>query len=184
VVDPACEVTAPGVVEHHEFRRFTLGEPHGGRSSRVLEIAAALSAAGFDAPVRDNLRWNVWLKLWGNVCFNPVSALTGATLDRIAREPGLRGLCVTLMREARAVSTALGVEIPESMIDRRLDAAGTATGHRMSMLQDLERGRSLELDALVSAVQELGRWTGTATPSIDLVLTLARERGRQAGLYP
>jgi 2-dehydropantoate 2-reductase len=142
-----------------------------------------MNAAGFDAPVRDNVRWNVWLKLWGNVCFNPISALTHATLDRITSEPSLRTLCKQMMRETKAVSDALGVAIDESMMDRRLAAAGKAIGHKMSMLQDLERGRSMEIDALVTVVQELGRLTGVATPTVDLVLTLVQERASQAGLY-
>ncbi|HEY0439447.1 MAG TPA: 2-dehydropantoate 2-reductase [Xanthobacteraceae bacterium] len=183
VVDPACEVVAPGVIEHHEFNRFTLGEPDGSVSPRVAALSAAMNAAGFDAPVRDNVRWNVWLKLWGNVCFNPISALTHATLDRITSEPSLRTLCKQMMRETKAVSDALGVAIDESMMDRRLAAAGKAIGHKMSMLQDLERGRSMEIDALVTVVQELGRLTGVATPTVDLVLTLVQERASQAGLY-
>lgn len=183
VIDPACEVIRPGVIEHHEFRRLTLGEPDGRRSDRIVALAAALSAANLDAPIRDDIRWNVWLKLWGNVCFNPISALTHATLDRIASEPSLRSLCKTVMQEAKAVSEALGVAIPDAMVERRLQAAGTAVGHKMSMLQDLERGRSMEIDALVGAVQELGRMTGQATPTIDLLLTLVQERGKQSGLY-
>jgi 2-dehydropantoate 2-reductase len=125
----------------------------------------------------------VWLKLWGNVCFNPISALTLATLDRITTEPSLRALCRTMMVEAQSVAQALGVAIPDEMMDRRLNAAGSVTGHKMSMLQDLERGRSLEIDALITAVQELGRLAGVATPTIDVVLALVQERGRQAGLY-
>jgi 2-dehydropantoate 2-reductase len=183
VVDPACEVVSPGIIVHHEFNRFTIGEPDGSQSTRVQALARTLSEAGFDAPVRDNIRWNVWLKLWGNACFNPISLLTLATLDRITGEPGLRGVCVTVMRECRSVAQALQIEIPESMIERRLNAAGSAAGHKMSMLQDLERGRSLELDALVGAVQELGKLTATPTPAVDVLLALAQERGRQAGLY-
>jgi 2-dehydropantoate 2-reductase len=183
VVDPACEVVAPGVIEHHELTRFTLGEPDGSLSERVVAIAAALVQAGFEAPVRAAIRWNIWLKLWGNVCFSPISVLTGATLDRIASEPGLRALCVAMMGEARDVAAAHGIAIPAEMIERRLAAAGAITGHKMSMLQDLERGRSLEIDALVRVVPELGRLVGVATPTIDTVLTLVRERGRQAGLY-
>lgn len=183
VVDPACEVVAPGLIEHHDFRRFTLGEPGGVRTPRVEALSAALVAAGFDAPIRDAIRWNVWLKLLGNVCFNPVSALTGAPLDRIAGEPGLSALCRTVMGEAGAVARAFGVEIPADMIDRRLAAAAGVTGHKMSMLQDLERGRSMEIDALVTAVQEMGRLAGVTTPSIDLLLALVQERAHQAGLY-
>ena len=183
VVDPACEVVEPGVVVHEEFNRFTLGEPDGSRSRRVVELSEALIGAGFDAPIRDNIRWNIWLKLWGNVCFNPISALTGATLDRITGEPAMRSLCKSMMLETQAVNESLGVQIPTNMMDRRLAAAGAVVGHKMSMLQDLERGRSMEIDALVTVVQELGRLTGVATPVIDAVLALVQERGRALGLY-
>jgi 2-dehydropantoate 2-reductase len=184
VIDPACEVIEPGVVEHHEFRRFTLGEPDGSLSGRVRILSEVLSGAGFDAPVREDIRRNVWLKLWGNVCFNPISALTHATLDRITTEPRLRALCKTMMAETRAVNEAHGIHIPSEMGDRRLAAAGSVIGHKMSMLQDLERGRSMEIDAIVTAVQELGRLAGVATPAIDTVLALVQERARVAGLYP
>jgi 2-dehydropantoate 2-reductase len=183
VVDPACEVVAPGVIEHHLYKRFTIGEPDGTHSDRVRALRDALVSAGFDAPIRDAIRWNVWLKLWGNVCFNPISALTLAPLDRITTEPSLRALCRTMMVEAQSVAEALGVAIPDEMMDRRLKAAGSVTGHKMSMLQDLERSRSLEIDGLITAVQELGRLVGVATPTIDVVLALVQERGRQAGLY-
>jgi 2-dehydropantoate 2-reductase len=183
VVDPACEVVAPGVIAHREFKRFTLGEPDGSQSTRVRQLSKALMEAGFEAPVRENIRWNIWLKLWGNVCFNPISALTGATLDRMTAEPALRALCKALMLETRAVNEALGIVIPPEMMDRRLAMAGSIAGHKMSMLQDLERGRPLEIDALVRVVQELGRLTGIATPLIDAVLALVQERGRAAGLY-
>src|ERR1700727_211348 len=124
VVDPACEVVAPGVIEHRLFKRFTIGEPDGSTSERIVALRDALVSAGFDAPIRDTIRWNIWVKLLGNVCFNPISILTLATLDRITSEPGLRGLCVSMMVEAQAVAEALGVVIPKSMIARRLNAAG------------------------------------------------------------
>ena len=183
VVDPACEVVAPGVIEHHEFKRFTLGEPDGRLSARVQALSQTLVQAGFDAPIRDNIRWNIWLKLWGNACFNPISLLTLATLDRITSEPGLRSVCTAVMHECRNVAHALQIDIPEAMIQRRLDVAGLAAGHKMSMLQDLESGRSIELDALVTAVHELGKLTHVPTPAVDILLALARERGRQAGVY-
>lgn len=182
VVDPAAEVVAPGIIEHHEFNRFTIGEPDGTQSERVKRLSDALTSAGMDAPIRDAIRWNVWLKLWGNVCFNPISALTHTTLDRITQGP-LRDLCLKAMRETHAVTEALGVHIPEEMMIRRLDVAGKAVGHKMSMLQDLERHRSMEIDALVAAVQELGRMTGTPTPTVDLLLVLIQELGRMEGLY-
>jgi len=145
-----------------------------------MALSKAFSESGIDAPVRDNIRWNTWLKLWGNVCFNPISTLTGATLDRITSEPGLLALCKTMMLEAKAVNEALGIQIPLEMMDRRLAAAGSVVGHKMSMLQDLERARSLEIDALVTAVQEIGRLTGAPTPIIDAVLALVKEHGRSA----
>ncbi|MGB6356845.1 MAG: 2-dehydropantoate 2-reductase [Steroidobacteraceae bacterium] len=183
VVEPACEVVAPGVVVHHDLNRFIIGEPDGSRSGRVQELSKVLTAAGFDAPVRDNIRWNVWLKLWGNVCFNPISTLTGATLDRIVGDPQLLALSKTMMLEAKAVNEALGVQIPLDMMERRLAVAGSLVGHKMSMLQDMERGRRLEIDALVTAVQELGDLTGVSTPAIDAVLALVQARGRSSGLY-
>ena len=183
VVEPACEVVEPGVVVHHDLNRFIIGEPDGSRSSRVLELSRVLTEAGFDAPVRDNIRWNLWLKLWGNVCFNPISVLTGVTLDRIVGDPALRELSKTMMLEAKAVNEALGVQIPSDMMERRLAVAATLVGHKMSMLQDLERSRPLEIDALVTAVQELGDLTGVSTPMIDAVLALVQARGRAAGLY-
>jgi 2-dehydropantoate 2-reductase len=178
VVEPACEVTAPGVITHHQFNRFIIGEPDGSRSNRVQDLSRALIQAGLDAPIRDNIRWNIWLKLWGNVCFNPISALTGATLGRMVGNPELRALCKTMMLETQAVNEALGVHIPSEMMDRRLDGAGAATDHKMSMLQDLERGRSLEIDALVGVVSELGRLTAVKTPVVDAVLALVKERAR------
>jgi len=182
VIDPAAEVVAPGIIEHQGFNRFTLGEPDGSQSERVKKLAAILTAAGMDAPVRDAIRWNVWLKLWGNVCYNPISALTHTTLERITQGP-LRELCLKAMTETRAVTQSLGVHIPEEMMLRRLDAAGKAAGHKMSMLQDLERRRSMEIDALVTVVQELGRMTGTPTPTVDVLLVLVQELARQEGLY-
>src|SRR6202044_1779085 len=183
VVDPACEVVAPGVIEHRLYKRFTIGEPDGSSSDRIVALQEALVSAGFDAPIRDTIRWNIWLKLWGNVCFNPISVLTLATLDRLTSEPSLRAVCISMMAEARAITTSLGLSIPEQMMERRLDAAGSVVGHKISMLQDLERGRSLEIDALVTAVQEMGRLVKVPTPTIDAALALVQERGRQAGLY-
>ena len=141
-----------------------------------------MKAAHFEAPIRNAIRWNVWLKLWGNVCFNPISALTHATLDQIT-SGALREICKKAIYETKAVTEALNVFIPEEMIERRLNVAGKAIGHKMSMLQDLERHRSMEIDALVTAVQELGRLTDVPTPTIDILLALVQERGRQAGLY-
>lgn len=183
VVEPACEVIEPGVILHHQFNRFILGEPDGSRSARIEQLSEVLVQAGFDAPVRDNIRWNIWLKLWGNVCFNPISALTGATLGSMLSNPALRALCKIMMQETQAVNEALGVTIPVDMMERRLSAAASVSTHKMSMLQDAERGRSLEIDALVTAVQELGRLAAVATPTIDMVLALIQERARNLKLY-
>jgi 2-dehydropantoate 2-reductase len=183
VVEPACEVIAPGVIAHRQFNRFIIGEPDGSHSARVQELSEVLTAASFDAPVRDNIRWNIWLKLWGNVCFNPVSALTGATLGTMIGDPELKALCKTMMQETQAVNEALDVHIPTEMMERRLAGAAEATDHKMSMLQDLERGRSLEIDALVGVVQELGRLAAVRTPMVDAVLALIKARARGAGLY-
>lgn len=182
VVEPACEVVAPGVILHRKYTRFQLGEPDGSKSVRVESVSNVLIDAGLEAPVRTNIRNHVWLKLFGNACFNPISLLTGATIDRVTTEPGLRALCKTIILEARSVAIELGEEVPEEMIERRLDAAARMVGHKMSMLQDFERGRELELDALVEAVAEAGRLAGVPTPNLDLVLALARERERTATL--
>ncbi len=182
-VDPACEVVGPGVIEHREFNKFTLGEPDRSHSERIVALSEAFTKAGFSAPIRDNIRWNIWLKLWGNVCFNPIGALTLATLDRVTTEPGLRTICETMIHETKAVNEALDIIIPEEMVERRIAAAGSVVGHKVSMLQDLERGRTMEIDALVASVQELGRLAGVPTPTIDVVLALVQERARQAGLY-
>ena len=183
VVDPACEVVEPGVIRHHRLKRFALGEPDGSRSERIGRIRNAFVAAGFNAPLRKNIRMGVWLKLWGNVCFNAIGALTHATLGRTVSEPALRQLCRSMMLETKSINEALGIAISGEFVERRLDAAASISGHKMSMLQDLERGRSLEIDALMTSVQELARMTGVQTPNIDVVLALIQERGRQAGLY-
>ncbi|MEM9975524.1 MAG: 2-dehydropantoate 2-reductase [Pseudomonadota bacterium] len=182
VVYPAAEVAEPGVVRHIEGNRFSLGEPDGTKSDRAQALSRALIAAGLKAPVRPRLRDEIWVKLWGNLSFNPISALTRATLDVLCTDPGTRGVARAMMVEAQAIGEALGVKFPID-VDRRI-AGGAAVGaHRTSMLQDLEAGRPMEIDALVGSVQELGRITGIATPAIDAVLALVRLRAREAGLY-
>src|ERR1700722_4701872 len=160
-----------------------MGEPNGSLSLRVQVLSEVLSRAGFDAPIREDIRWNVWLQLWGNICFSPISALTCTTLDRITTDTGLRALCKATMAETQAVNEALGIHIPSEMADRRLAAAASTIGHKMSMLPDQERGRSVEIDSIVTVVQELGRLAGVKTPVIDVVLALVQERARVAGLY-
>ena len=182
VVYPAAEVIAPGVVRHIEGNRFSLGEPDGSKSERALALAKVLGAAGLKAPVRPKIRDEIWVKLWGNLSFNPISALTGATLDVLCADPGTRAVARAMMVEAQEIAERLGVKFPVD-VDRRI-AGGAAVGaHKTSMLQDLERGRPIELDALVTAVQELGALTGVPTPTIDIVQALTALRGRVAGCY-
>jgi 2-dehydropantoate 2-reductase len=183
VVYAATEVTAPGVVEHYSGNRFLLGEPDGSKSERVIRLSQALTRAGFEAPVRPKIRDDIWVKLWGNLSFNPVSALTGGTLAGIARDPGTRAVVRRMMAEAEAVGTALGVTFGVD-IETRIGWAAAIGEHRTSMLQDLERKRPLEIDALVAAVAEMGDLVGIDTPFIDAVLALTIQRARVAGCYP
>lgn len=185
IVYPAAELVAPGVVRVIEGNRFSVGELDGSRSERVEALARSLMRAGFKAPVARDIRSELWVKLWGNCSFNPVSALTHATLEEICRFPASRALVATMMAEARAVGEKLGVQFKVT-IEQRIAGAEAVGAHKTSMLGDVEHGRAIELDALVGAVVELGRITGTPTPSIDaihaatalLAHTLAAQRGR------
>ena len=181
VVYPATEVVEPGVIQHVEGDRFTLGEPSGEKTDRVLALADALKAAGLRAPVRD-IRNEIWVKLWGNLSFNPISALTLETLDVVCTEPGTRAVIRAMMLEAQAIGEKLGVRFPVD-VDKRIDGGAAVGAHRTSMLQDLERGRPMEIDALVTAVQEMGRLVDVPTPTIDVVLALVQQRAHAAGLY-
>ncbi len=182
VVYPAAEVTAPGVITHTYGDRFSLGEPDGQRSPRVEALSKLLISAGLKAPVRPRIRDEIWVKLWGNLCFNPLSALTGATLDVITGRPDLRAICRAMMTEAQAVAEALGVKFAIS-VEKRIEGAADVGVHKTSMLQDLERGRPMEIDALLGAVVELGGFVGQTMPACETVLALVRERARQAGCY-
>jgi 2-dehydropantoate 2-reductase len=182
VVYPAAEIAEPGVIRHIEGDRYTMGEPDGQSSARTEKLSAALKNAGFKARVRDNIRDDIWVKLWGNLCFNPISALTHATLDKVAGEEATGGVCRLMMLEAQEIGEKLGASFRVD-VDRRL-AGGAAVGaHKTSMLQDLELGRPMEIDALVTVVQELGKLVGVATPTIDVVLALIQQRARIAGTY-
>ena len=174
VVYVASEIEEPGVIRHLSGDRFALGEPSGERTARVEALGTLFRTAGLRAPIR-RIREEIWIKLIGNVCFNPISALTLATLERIATEPGTRSVVRAIMTEARAIGEALGVPFRIG-IERRIDGAAAVGAHKTSMLQDLERGRPLEIDALVGAVQELGQLAEVATPTIDVVLALVRQR--------
>jgi 2-dehydropantoate 2-reductase len=179
VVYPAAEVEEPGVIRHIEGNRFSLGEPSGEKSARAVELSKALSAVGLKAPVRPKIRDEIWVKLWGNLSFNPISALTHATLDRVCTFEGTRLVARGMMLEAQEIAEKLGVRFPVD-VDKRI-AGGAAVGaHKTSMLQDLERGRPMEIDALVTAVKEMGELVGIATPTIDTVLGLMRLRAEVA----
>ena len=181
VVYPATEVAEPGVIRHLDGNRFTLGEPTGDKTERVQALSRALISAGFRAPVRD-IRDELWVKLWGNLTFNPISALTLETLDVVATDPGTRGVARAMMLEAQAIGEKVGVRFKVD-VDRRIDGAAAVGAHRTSMLQDLDKGRPMEIDALVSAVQEMGRLVDLPTPTVDVVLALVRQRARAAGCY-
>lgn len=182
VVYPAAEVIKPGVVKHIEGNRFSLGEPDGSKSDRAMALSKALSAAGLKAPVRPKIRDEIWVKLWGNLSFNPISALTHSTLDVLCTDPGTREVARNMMLEAQAIAEKLGVKFPID-VDRRIEGGADVGAHRTSMLQDLDQGRPMEIDALVGSVKELGKVTDTPTPTIDTVLSLIALRGRIAGLY-
>jgi len=181
VVYPAAELAEPGVVTLQYGERFILGEPDGSKSERVQTLSRAISDAGLKAPVRD-IRDEIWMKLWGNLCFNPISALTTATLDVIAGEPGTRGVARAMMVEAREIGEQLGVQFKVD-VDKRIEGAHAVGAHKTSMLQDLERGRNMEIDALLTVVQEIGRMVSVPTPAIDIVLALVQQRARAAGCY-
>jgi len=185
VVYPASELVEPGVVKVIEGNRFTLGELDGERSERIEALSQAMMRAGFKAPISRDIRSELWVKLWGNLSFNPISALTHATLEQICRFGPTRSLAAAMMREAQAVAEKLGVRFKISL-EQRIAGAEAVGAHKTSMLQDVEHGRALELEALVGSVVELGRITETPTPTIDaiyaatslLAQTLAAQKGR------
>ena len=182
VAYPACEISEPGVIRHVSGNRFILGEPDGSKTERVQKLSEVLINAGFKAPVRPEIRNEIWVKLWGNLCFNPLSALNNVTLDVVATDPETRQLAREMMLEAQTIGEKLGVRFGVD-VDRRIDGAAAVGAHKTSMLQDLERGRSMEIDALVTVVQEMGKLTEVPTPKIDVVLAQIQQRARAAGCY-
>ena len=184
VVYPAAELVEPGVVRVIEGNRFTLGELDGARTERIDRLSQALMHAGFKAPVSKDIRAEIWLKLWGNLSFNPISALTHATLEGICLDPGGRAVVATMMKEAQAVANRLGVAFKIG-IDQRIAGAQAIGAHKTSMLQDVEHGHPLELDALIGSVVELARITSTPVPTIEAIHhtagLLARTLAAQAG---
>ena len=180
VVYPAAELVEPGLVKVIEGNRFTLGELDGSRSERIDALAQVMMKAGFKSPVSRDIRSEIWLKLWGNLSFNPISALTHATLEGICRHPLARGLAASMMGEAQVIGEKLGVQFKVSL-DKRIAGAEAIGAHKTSMLQDVEHGRALELEALVGSVVELGRITGTPTPHIDAIYAAASLLGPTLG---
>ena len=173
VVYPATEVIEPGVIKHLEGDRFSLGEPNGEKTERVGQLSEILRKAGFKAPIRPRIRNDIWVKLWGNLTFNPISALTGATLSEITAHPEARAVVRAAMEEADAVATALGVKIPVT-IDRRIDGAEKVGDHKTSMLQDVEAGKPIELEGLVGAVVELGEKLDIPMPHTRTIYASAK----------
>ena len=177
VVYPATELLAPGVVKHIEGDRFPLGELDGSVSERAQRVSECFTRAGFKSPVLDNIRAEIWLKLWGNLTFNPISALTRSTLIEICQFQPTRDLAATMMTEAQSVAEKLGIRF-RVPLERRIAGAEKVGHHKTSMLQDVEAGRAPELDALLGSVVELGRLTHTATPHIDTVYGLTHQLAR------
>jgi 2-dehydropantoate 2-reductase len=173
VVYPASELIAPGVVQHIEGDRFPVGEPDGTSSARVLRVSECFIRAGFKAPILDNIRAEIWLKLWGNLTFNPISALSRASLADICQFPLTRTLAAAMMTEAQSIANKLGItfRVP---LEKRIAGAEKVGHHKTSMLQDVEARRPLEIDALLGSVVELGRLTKTPTPHLDTVYALTK----------
>jgi 2-dehydropantoate 2-reductase len=179
----AAEIVEPGVVRLTHGNRMPLGEPDGSRSDRVERLSKAMLAAGLKSPVKTRIRDEMWMKLWGNLSFNPVSVLTHGTLERLASDGDSKAAIRAMMVESRAIGERLGVRFAID-VDKRIDVAREVGAHKTSMLQDLEFGRPIELDALVGVVIELGRLVDVPTPTIELVYGLVRQRARVAGCYP
>jgi len=179
VVYPAASIASPGVVKHTEGDRYPLGELDGTTTERITRIAQAFTAAGLKSPILDNIRAEVWLKLWGNLSFNPISALTHSTLVDLCQYPLTRTLAQAMMTEAQSIANKLGIEFRVT-IEKRIAGAEKVGKHKTSMLQDIEAGREPEIDALLGSVIELGRLTGTATPHLDAVYALVKLLARTA----
>ena len=182
VVHASCSVDSPGVVRHHFGNKLIIGEATGEKSSRVLALAASLERAGFEAPVSEQIQKDIWFKLWGNMTVNPVSALTGATTNLILDDDLVRGFMSSVMLEAKQIGARLGIAIDQQPEDRHAVTAKLGA-FKTSMLQDVEAGKAVELDALVAAVKELGYITQVPTPYTDALLGLARLQARVRGLY-
>lgn len=183
VISASCDVEAPGRVHNFGNRSLTLGEPDGSVSARCTRLAAALAAAGIEAPVLPNIRDAVWSKLWGNISFSQIAVLTGSTLGPLVADPVLQDFGRRIMAETEAVGVAAGARFLGT-IDSRIEMTARVGAHKTSILVDLERGRRLEIDAQVGAVIEIARMAGVATPTIDLLYALVRHRAVNSGCYP
>ena len=183
VVHASTFTPEPGLVQHKMGHGLIVGEPAGGDSARVQALASVLRTAGFEVTASPNVRYDIWYKLWGNLTMNPVSALTGATIDRLLADPLVRAFCSDAMREAALIGERIGCAIAQTPEDRHA-VTERLGAFKTSMLQDVEAGRSLELDAIVGAVQELGARVGVPTPNVDALLGLTRLMARVRGLYP
>ena len=183
VITSSNTVETPGTVRNIGNRTFALGEPDGAVTDRATRIAALLEAAGLDAPVTPAIRDEVWVKMWGNVSFSPMAALTLSRLGPLVERDDLRALGIAIMEEVKAVGEALGVTF-NATVQSRIEGTRRVAGHKTSILQDLEAGRPMEVDGITGAVVELGRLLGIDTPMVDLVYALMRQRAREAGLYP
>ncbi|MCA1829436.1 MAG: 2-dehydropantoate 2-reductase [Myxococcales bacterium] len=183
IVYPAVDVVEPGVLEHTYSNRFDLGEPDGSKSERAVAFSRAMIKAGMRCPVRQRIRDNLWVKLWGNLSFNMICSLTTADLSGVIADPGTRAVARTMMLEGQAVAEKLGVTFPLD-VDARIKGAQDVGVHKPSTLVDLERGRPMEIEPMLGAVVEMGRLVGLPTPTCDIVLALVRQRARAAGLYP
>jgi len=183
VVHLSSACPEPGLVKPGFGNRLILGEPAGGASARLDALVALLQRAGFDAEASTDIRTDIWYKLWGNMTINPVSAMTGATADRILDDPLVRAFCLAAMQEAATIGARIGCPITQSGADR-IEVTRKLGAFKTSMLQDAEAGKALEIDALVTAVHEIGRLVEVPTPAIDGLLGLARLFGRTHGLYP
>ena len=182
VVYPATEVEEPGVIKHISGDRFSLGEPNGEISERCQTLSALLKSSGLKAPVRPKIRDEIWIKLWGNCSLNPISALTGATLEDMCRDEGTSAILRQVMLEAQAAAEATGIKFSID-VDKRMAGAEAVGAHKTSMLQDLEMGRPMEIDALVTAVTEIADHAGVETPVLKMILSLVRRRAYEAGCY-
>jgi 2-dehydropantoate 2-reductase len=183
VVHAAAAVAEPGLVQHRMGQGLIVGEPRGGRSARAQAVVDLLGRAGFEATQAGNVRDDIWYKLWGNLTMNPVSAVTGATLDRVLADPLVRDFCSAAMAEAAAIGARIGCAVTQSAEDRHAITARLGA-IKTSMLQDVEAGRAIELDAIVGAVHEIGQRLGLPSPNISALFGLARLFGRVRGLYP